>query len=104
MRAFRDSGSPEWTKSTAARLRFECCGEKEELFYLKVQGFLTTVYTSNSYEAGLQLKYCKVPVFMFGCLVFCFFFDVFSTFSFLFFLLFLGIRIFHYTVLNFKKQ
>lgn len=84
MRAFRDSGSPEWTKSTAARLRFECCGEKEELFYLKVQGFLTTVYTSNSYEAGLQLKYCKVPVFMFGCLGF-FFFDVFSTFSFLFF-------------------
>lgn len=83
MRAFRDSGSPEWAKSTAARLRFECCGEKEELFYLKVQGFLTTVYTSNSYEAVLQLKYCKVTVFMF---------------------LFLGIRIFHYTVLNFKKQ
>lgn len=74
MRAFRDSGSPEWAKSTAARLRFECCGEKEELFYLKVQGFLTTVYTSNSYEAVLQLKYCKVTVFMFGCLgLFCFF-------------------------------
>lgn len=85
MRAFRDSGSPEWAKSTAARLRFECCGEKEELFYLKVQGFLTTVYTSNSYEAVLQLKYCKVTVFMFGCLgLFCFFY-VFSTFYFIFF-------------------
>lgn len=101
MRAFRDSGSPEWTKSTAARFRFESCGEKEELFYLKVQGFFTTVYTSNSYEAGLQLKYCKVTVFMFGCLVviLCILHFFFS-----FFLLFLGISIFHYTVLNFKKQ
>lgn len=73
-------------------------GERRAILFKGAGIFFSTVYTSNSYEAGLQLKYCKVTVFMFGCLF------GFSTFSFLFFLLFLGISIFHYTVLNFKKQ